>query len=641
MRIGQGYDVHRLVGERRLILGGVEIPYEKGLLGHSDADVLVHAVMDALLGAAALGDIGQHFPDTDPAYKGISSIELLKHVGALLEEKGYVVENIDATIIAQRPKLAAYRPQMAKNIAEALHLDPGRVSVKATTEEGLGFTGSGEGIASQAITLLTEVADYCYDNRMIQTGCGGCGGCQKNDGAEEFVPLTPGVVKMYVCGPTVYNFIHIGNARPMIVFDTVRRYFEYKGYEVQYVSNFTDVDDKIIKKAIEEGVDADTISKRYIEECKKDMASMNVKPATVHPLATEEICGMLDMIGTLIEKGHAYAAADGTVYFRTGSFKEYGKLSHKNLEDLQSGFREIKVTGEEGKEDPADFVLWKPKKDGEPFWESPWCQGRPGWHIECSVMSKKYLGEQIDIHAGGEDLIFPHHENEIAQSESANDKPFATYWMHNAFLNIDNRKMSKSLGNFFTVREIGEKYDLQVLRFFMLSAHYRSPLNFSADLMEASKNGLERIITCMEKLRDLESKASGNAETCDEQNSMAQADALRGKYEAAMDDDFNTADAISAVFELVKLANSTADADSTARYVSYLKDMIQELCDVLGIITERKAETLDSQVEELIAARQQARKEKNFALADEIRGKLLDMGIVLEDTREGVKWKRV
>ena len=458
---------------------------------------------------------------------------------------------------------------------------------------------------------------------------------------EEFVPLTPGVVKMYVCGPTVYNFIHIGNARPMIVFDTVRRYFEYKGYEVQYVSNFTDVDDKIIKKAIEEGGDADTISKRYIEECKKDMASMNVKPATVHPLATEEICGMLDMIGTLIEKGHAYAAADGTVYFRTGSFKEYGKLSHKNLEDLQSGFREIKVTGEEGKEDPADFVLWKPKKDGEPFWESPWCQGRPGWHIECSVMSKKYLGEQIDIHAGGEDLIFPHHENEIAQSESANDKPFATYWMHNAFLNIDNRKMSKSLGNFFTVREIGEKYDLQVLRFFMLSAHYRSPLNFSADLMEASKNGLERIITCMEKLRDLESKASGNAETCDEQNSMAQADALRGKYEAAMDDDFNTADAISAVFELVKLANSTADADSTARYVSYLKDMIQELCDVLGIITERKAETLDSQVEELIAARQQARKEKNFALADEIRGKLLDMGIVLEDTREGVKWKRV
>ena len=320
---------------------------------------------------------------------------------------------------------------------------------------------------------------------------------------DEFVPLEPGKVKMYVCGPTVYNYIHIGNARPMIVFDTVRRYFEYKGYEVNYVSNFTDVDDKIINKAIEEGVDADTISKRYIEECKKDMGAMNVKPATTHPLATEEICGMLEMIEALIEKGFAYKAEDGTVYFRVKKFKDYGKLSHKNLDDLQSGFREIKVTGEEGKEDPADFVLWKPKKEGEPYWESPWCQGRPGWHIECSVMSKKYLGDQIDIHAGGEDLIFPHHENEIAQSEAANGKTFANYWMHNAFLNIDNKKMSKSLGNFFTVREISEKYDLQVLRFFMLSAHYRSPLNFSAELMEASKNGLERILNSGSRLNDL------------------------------------------------------------------------------------------------------------------------------------------
>ena len=332
--------------------------------------------------------------------------------------------------------------------------------------------------------------------------------------------------------------------------------------------------------------------------------------------------------------------ADGTVYFRTGSFKEYGKLSHKNLDDLQSGFREIKVTGEEGKEDPSDFVLWKPKKEGEPFWESPWCDGRPGWHIECSVMSKHYLGEQIDIHAGGEDLIFPHHENEIAQSECANDKNFATYWMHNAFLNIDNKKMSKSLGNFFTVREISEKYDLQVLRFFMLSAHYRSPLNFSADLMEASKNGLERILTCVEKLRDLEANASRSPRTAGEQENMEEADKLRGKYEEAMDDDFNTADAISAIFELVKLSNTTADESGTREFVSYMKTMIEELCDVLGIITERKEEVLDSEIEEMIEARQQARKDKNFALADEIRGKLLDMGIVLEDTREGVKWKR-
>ena len=457
---------------------------------------------------------------------------------------------------------------------------------------------------------------------------------------EEFVPLEPGKVKMYVCGPTVYNFIHIGNARPMIIFDTVRRYFEYKGYDVNYVSNFTDVDDKIIKKAIEEGVDAETISKRYIAECKKDMADMNVKPATTHPQATQEIQGMLEMIQTLIDKGHAYVAADGTVYFRTKSFKGYGKLSHKNLDEMMSGFRELKVTGEENKEDPSDFVLWKPKKDGEPYWESPWCQGRPGWHIECSVMSKKYLGEQIDIHAGGEDLIFPHHENEIAQSEAANDKTFANYWMHNGFLNIDNKKMSKSLGNFFTVREIGEKYDLQVLRFFMLSAHYRSPINFSAELMEASKNGLERIITCAERLKDLLNKVSGDALTEAEQENKKNVDELVAKFETAMDDDFNTADAVSAIFELVKLANSTANEESTRAYAELLAGTIAKLSDVLGIITERKAEVLDSEVEELIAARQRARKEKNFALADEIRQKLLDMGIVLEDTREGVKWKR-
>ena len=457
---------------------------------------------------------------------------------------------------------------------------------------------------------------------------------------EEFVPIEPGKVKMYVCGPTVYNFIHIGNARPMIVFDTVRRYFEYKGYEVNYVSNFTDVDDKIIRKAIEEGVDAETISKRYIAECKKDMEMMNVKPATKNPQATQEIGGMIEMINTLIEKGHAYVAADGTVYFRTKSFKEYGKLSHKNLDDMQSGFREIKVTGEEGKEEPTDFVLWKPKKEGEPFWESPWCQGRPGWHIECSEMSKKYLGESIDIHAGGEDLIFPHHENEIAQSECANGKTFANYWMHNAFLNIDNRKMSKSLGNFFTVREISEKYDLQVLRLFMLSAQYRSPLNFSADLMEASKNSLERIRTAAEHQADCLKAAKEGEMTAEEKQNQAAVEELVQKFETAMDDDFNTADAISAIFEIVRLSNSTISEASTKAYVSYVKETMDKLCDVLGIITEKKEEILDSEVEDLIAKRQQARKDKNFALADEIRGQLLDMGIILEDTREGVKWKR-
>ena len=319
---------------------------------------------------------------------------------------------------------------------------------------------------------------------------------------EEFVPIEEGKVSMYVCGPTVYNYIHIGNARPMIVFDTVRRYFEYKGYDVRYVSNFTDVDDKIIKEANEEGVSAQEIAEKYIAECQKDMQGMNVKPATVHPRATQEIDGMIDMISTLIEKGHAYNA-DGTVYFRTRSFPEYGKLSKKNIDDLEAGHRSIKVTGEEGKEDPLDFVLWKPKKEGEPFWPSPWGDGRPGWHIECSVMSKKYLGETIDIHAGGEDLIFPHHENEIAQSESCSGKPFAHYWMHNAFLNINGIKMSKSLGNFLTVRGISEHYDLQVLRLFMLSAHYRSPLNYNAELMQASAAGLERIRTAYGRLEEM------------------------------------------------------------------------------------------------------------------------------------------
>lgn len=459
---------------------------------------------------------------------------------------------------------------------------------------------------------------------------------------EEFVPLEPGKVKMYVCGPTVYNLIHIGNARPMIVFDTVRRYMEHKGLEVNYVSNFTDVDDKIIKKAIEEGVDADTISKRYIEECKKDMAAMNVKPATTHPQATQEICGMLEMIQQLIDKGHAYAAADGTVYFRTRSFKEYGKLSHKNLDDLQGGNRSLLVSGEDQKEDPLDFVLWKPKKDGEPYWDAPWCQGRPGWHIECSVMSKKYLGEEIDIHAGGEDLVFPHHENEIAQSEAANGKTFARYWMHNAFLNIDNKKMSKSLGNFFTVRDIAAKYDLQVLRFFMLSAHYRSPLNFSADLMDAAKNGYERIVTSVNNLKFLLEKANQEPRelTAEEAELIEEAKGFIAKFDEAMDDDFNTADAIAAIFELVKFVNTNVNEKSSAAFLVALKDEIVLLSDICGLIVDKKEELLDSDIEELIAERQAARKAKNFARADEIRDELLAKGIVLEDTREGVKWKK-
>ena len=457
---------------------------------------------------------------------------------------------------------------------------------------------------------------------------------------EEFVPLEEGKVKMYVCGPTVYNLIHIGNARPMIIFDTVRRYMEYKGYEVNYVSNFTDVDDKIIKKAIEEGVSAEEISTRYIKECKKDMADMNVKPATTAPQATQEIQGMIDMIQTLIDKGYAYPAADGTVYFRVKKFKEYGKLSHKNLDDLQSGFRSLKVSGEDQKEDPLDFVLWKPKKEGEPSWPSPWCDGRPGWHIECSVMSKKYLGEEIDIHAGGEDLIFPHHENEIAQSECCNGKIFARYWMHNGFLNIDNRKMSKSLGNFRTVRQIGEQYDLQVLRFFMLNAHYRSPLNFSADLMEAAKNSLERILEAAGKLSDRRDNGAAENITEEELALLKEAEGFVTKFEAAMDDDFNTADALAAIFELVKFANTNVDENSSREFAGGLYEELFKLSDVLGLKIEKKEEILDKEIEDLLQERQAARKAKDFKRADEIRDELLKKGIILKDTREGVKWQR-
>ena len=406
---------------------------------------------------------------------------------------------------------------------------------------------------------------------------------------EEFVPLEEGKVKMYVCGPTVYNLIHIGNARPMIVFDTVRRYLEYKGYDVNYVSNFTDVDDKIIKKAIEEGVTAEEISKRYIKECKKDMAGMNIKPATTHPLATQEIDGMIDMIKTLIDKGYAYEK-NGTVYYRTRRFEGYGKLSKKNIDDLEAGHRDdahkLKVSGEDEKEDPLDFVLWKPKKDGEPYWE------------------------------------------------------FAKYWMHNAFLNIDNKKMSKSLGNFFTVRDISKEYDLQVLRFFMLSAHYRNPINFSHDLMEAAKNGLDRIITAVTNLTHLEKSAKDSAMTEDEKKVIDSTKDIYGKFEAAMDDDFNTADAISAVFELVKLANSNSSEDNTKEYITALKESIVTLADILGLKVIKEEELLDEDIEALIAERQQARKDKNFARADEIRDELMAKGIILEDTREGVRWKR-
>ena len=456
---------------------------------------------------------------------------------------------------------------------------------------------------------------------------------------EEFKPIEEGKIRMYVCGPTVYNFIHIGNARPMIVFDTFRRYMEHKGYQVTYVSNYTDVDDKIIREANEEHTDCTEITAKYIAEVEKDMDDLNIEPASAHPRATQEIDGMIGLIKKLVDQGNAYVAEDGTVYFDTSSFPNYGELSHKNLEELQSGQRELKVSGEEGKKHSTDFVLWKPKKEGEPFWKSPWCDGRPGWHTECCVMAPKYCGGRLDIHAGGEDLVFPHHENEIAQYECAHHEKFANYWMHNAFININGVKMSKSLGNFLTVRDITSQYDPMVLRLCMLMTHYRSPLNFRKELMDSAASSLKRIRTAAERLKELDGKAEGGF-TPEEEGTAAAVRKQAEIFDDRMDDDMNTADAITAVFELVKTANTSVTADSSSELVKLTLNTLMECLKVLGIRMEEKKETLDSEIEALISERQQARKEKNFKRADEIRDQLLDMGITLKDTREGVKWSR-
>ena len=454
---------------------------------------------------------------------------------------------------------------------------------------------------------------------------------------EEFEPLEKNKVKMYVCGPTVYNLIHIGNARPMICFDTVRRYLEYKGYEVNYVSNFTDVDDKIIKKANEEGVSAEEISTRYIAECKKDMEGMNIKPATTHPLATQEIGGMIDMIQTLIDKGYAYNV-NGTVYYRTRKFEGYGKLSKKNIDDLEAGHRDIKVAGEDEKEDPLDFVLWKPKKEGEPSWPSPWSDGRPGWHIECSVMSKKYLADEIDIHAGGEDLIFPHHENEIAQSEAANGVPFAKYWMHNGYITIDNEKMSKSKGNFFTVRDILKDYSGEVMRFFLLSGHYRNPINFSDALMEQAKNGLARMQNAKDNLEYLKTAGNLGDMTASELETLKQLGEYRTEYIEKMDDDLNTADAITAIFEMISAINTETRGGATRSFAAEALTALTELTDVLGLLqSKEETDAISDEVQALVDERQKARAEKNFARADEIRDILKEKGIILKDTPQGVQ----
>ena len=454
---------------------------------------------------------------------------------------------------------------------------------------------------------------------------------------EELKTITPGEVKIYACGPTVYNYIHIGNARPLCVFDTLRRYLEFRGYKVNFVQNFTDIDDKIIKKAIEEGTDYKTVSEKYIEEFWKDAKGLNFREATVHPKATENIDEIIEIIKTLVEKGYAYPVENGDVYFSPKNFSEYGKLSHQPLEDLEAGAR---INIGELKKDPMDFALWKGAKPGEPYWPSPWGNGRPGWHIECSAMVRRYLGDTIDIHCGGQDLIFPHHENEIAQSECCNGVPFANYWMHNGYINVDNVKMSKSLGNFFTVRDVAEKYGYEPIRYLMISSHYRSPINYSVDIIDQCKASLTRLHTCRDSL-DFALKNAGDGEPENAAEIRAQMEARKQQFVEAMDDDLNTADGLAAVFELVRDINvSVLQSGSKALITDAIK-LFDELTDVLGIVyPHEQADDLDAEVEKMIEARQAARAAKNWAEADRIRDELKEKGIVLEDTPQGVKWHR-
>ncbi len=451
---------------------------------------------------------------------------------------------------------------------------------------------------------------------------------------DEFVPLNEGVVNMYVCGPTVYNYIHIGNTRPLCVFDTLRRYFEYIGYKVNFVQNFTDIDDKLIRRANEENTTVKELAEKYIVEYKKDASGLNVREATVHPKATENIGNIIKLIKTLEAKGFAYNV-DGDVYFRTKEFKEYGKLSHQPLDELEAGAR---INISEQKEDPMDFALWKKAKEGEPFWNSPWGNGRPGWHIECSAMAKSILGDTIDLHCGGQDLIFPHHENEIAQSECANGTCFARYWMHNGYINIDNRKMSKSLGNFFTAREIGEAYGYEPIRYIMVASHYRSPINYSADIIAQAKASLDRLYNCRENLAHAKKHATAESANAED---LAKLKDFEAQFRAAMDDDFNTADALAAVFDLVREINSkVVGKEASKEYVDAASEQFESLVSVLGLLYERRDEELDAEVEALIAQRQEARKNRDFALADKIRDDLASQGIILEDTAQGVKWHR-
>jgi cysteinyl-tRNA synthetase len=673
MRIGIGYDIHRLVEGRPLILGGVRLPSEKGLLGHSDADAVLHAVADAMLGAAALGDIGRYFPDTDPHFKDVESAKILSTVVSMVRDRGWLVENVDINIIAQFPKLAPHMPAMQNRIAEVLNVTPEQVGLKARTKEKLGAVGRGEAVEVQAVVLLSSPEEEVEKKRLRSAKEGE----EEMEVTatletkpiymyntlsrkkEEFKPIVDGKVGMYVCGITAYDSCHLGHARAALSFDVVYRYLRHRGFDVTFVRNYTDVDDKIINRANSEGRDCEDISKQYIKEYQEDMADLEVAKPSIEPRATEHIEDMIATIEKLIERGYAYPTESG-VYFSVRKFNGYGKLSGKKIEDLESGAR---VEVDEKKQDPLDFALWKASKPGEPMWDSPWGPGRPGWHIECSAMSSRYLGQPFDIHGGGRDLVFPHHENEVAQAEGAEGKQFVNYWLHNGFININAEKMSKSLGNITTIRSILDRYDHEVVRYFLIASHYRSPIDYTSQAMEESKTGLDRFYETALRAHRIHPGKGGGVPDADSPEAEELKEKLLDfdrKFDDAMNDDFNTAEAIGVGFDLVRSFNRYLDAIGTSQTpfsgwaVLQFMHVQHVLGEVLGVFgsdpTDYQRRTKEKgtatagvdadRVEKLIEERKTARKSKDFKRADEIRAKLDSLGVELKDRPDGAtEWK--
>ncbi len=638
IRIGIGTDLHRLVEGRKLILGGVEIPYNKGLLGHSDGDVVIHSIIDALLGSAGLGDIGEFFPDTDLKYKNIDSKKLLQEVVEIIKDKGFRVNNIDVIIHAESPKLKNYKLRMKETLSRIVEIEPDRVNIKAKTNEGLGVIGEGKAISATAVVKVIEGGER---GRKIYNTL--------TRRKEEFIPVEDKNVGIYLCGPTVYKPSHIGHTVGPVIFDTVKRWLEYRGYKVKLVINITDVDDKIIQEAKRLGKDMKTLAEEVTADYLRAMERLNVSPPDVLPKATEHIKDIQEFIQKLIDKGFAYVL-DGDVYFDVQKFSEYGKLSGQTLDKQFAHSRELKSSDK--KHHPADFALWKKSPDDEPGWDSPWGRGRPGWHIECSVMSMKHIGQTIDIHGGGMDLIFPHHENEIAQSEALTGKQFVKYWMHNGLTRVDTKKMSKSEGNIRLISDLLEEFSGEVIRFFILSTHYRRPIDFSDEQIRKVARGMQTFYRLFSRVKQITGKDVYRDSFDVDANLPEGMDKLADEFDSAMDDDFNTAEAIALLFKMSNLLNafieenklSSSSDEKLKRSLIAGMNIFLSKAHLLGLFEKPVEQTKQGQLTDdlialLIEIRADARKQKLFDFADKIRDRLSALGIKLKDTPQGTTWE--